>query len=108
MLERKLAEVSNNVLHLSVVNVAVLATEVGKTWNLVEEIVRNGNEDENTDRVHPNNDNGDDVGVSVGGLLEGRHRAWEGLLVDVGVEPAEDTEEGCEDIDTSDGANKLP
>lgn len=108
MLERQLAEMSDNVLHLGVVYAAVLAAEISETGDLVEQVVCDGDEDENTDRVRPDDDHGDDIGVSVTGLHELRHWGWERLLVDVGVQPSENTEESGNDVDTSNGANELP
>ncbi|KXT13275.1 hypothetical protein AC579_2498 [Pseudocercospora musae] len=99
---------TDDVLHLCVVEAAVLATEIGKGWNLVKEVVCDGDEDEYTDGVHPDDNDGDDVGVSIARLLEGRHWAWQRLLVDVGIQPSENTEESGHDIDAEDGANQLP
>jgi hypothetical protein len=66
VLQSKLGEVTNDVLHLGVVVVALFAANVGKRGDGVEEVVDDGDDDGNTDGVAPDNDNGDDVGVAFG------------------------------------------
>lgn len=108
MLQSKLAEVAKDVLHLGVVGAAVLAANVGKSRDGVEEVVDDGDDDGNTDGVTPDNNDGDNVGVAVEGLGELGHRVVKGDLVRVAGEPTEDTEEGSESIDCEDGEDELP
>lgn len=108
VLESQLAKVTDNVLHLGVVHAAVLATKIGETGNHVQQVVGDGNDNHDTNGVHPDNDQSDGVSVAVGGLLVRRHWAWERALVDVRVEPSESAEESCQNIDTKDGADELP
>lgn len=108
VLQSKLGEVADDVLHLGVVVGTALATDVGKGGDGVEEVVDDGDDDGNTDGVAPDDNNGDDVGVAVEGLDELRHGVVEGNLVRVAGEPTEDTEEGSEGIDGTDGDDELP
>jgi len=102
-----LVQVSEDVLHLGVSVAALVTSEVVEPCPFVEEVVDDGNDDGDTDRVTPDNDNGDNAGVSVV-----REKAIVvsgiGLLSSTSSEPAENTEEGSKDIDTEDGADELP
>lgn len=110
VLDRQLAKVADDVLHLSVVDVAVRAAKVGEAGNLVEREVDDGDDDGDANRVGPKNYNCGNRGVAGDGLLVPPLRVWiwEGLLVDVRVEPAEDTEEGGNCVDATDSSDKLP
>ncbi|KAG2024738.1 hypothetical protein GB937_003437 [Aspergillus fischeri] len=105
MLDSQLGEVGNHVLDLGVSLGAGLAAEVVKGGNDGEDVVDNGNDDSDTNRVTPDDNDGDDVDIAVNGELGVAGRA--GLAVVTG-EPAEDTEEGGKHIDNEDGANQLP
>ena len=110
MLERQLAQMADDVLHLSIVDAAVLAAEIVEGRNLVEEEVCDGDDDGDTDRVSPYHDSGDNISVSVADLIEPPLRVWiwKRPLVDARVEPAEDTEDGRDCVDTSNGTDELP
>lgn len=66
----ELAEVTDDVLHLAVVDGALLASKVVEVGDLVEEVVDNGDDDGDTDGVEPDDDNGDNVDLTVGTLDE--------------------------------------
>jgi hypothetical protein len=108
VLQSKLGEVADDVLHLGIVVGTALATDVGKRGDGVEEVVDNGDDDSHTNGVAPDDNDGDDVGVAVEGLGELRHGVVEGDLVRVAGEPTEDTEQSGESIDSADGEDKLP
>ena len=108
MLQSKLGEVADDVLHLSVVVAALLATDIGKRGDRVEEVVRDGDNDGNTNGVTPDDNNSDNVSVAVKGLGPLGHGVVERNLVRVTREPAEDTEESGKSIDGTDGEDKLP
>jgi hypothetical protein len=105
VLERQLAEGSNHVLDLGVLPVAVLAAELVEPRDAVEQVVDNGNDDGNTNRVSPDDDNSDNIDPAVIAELAVVRRR----VGDVGLtgEPSEDTEQGGEDIDTEDGGDEL-
>jgi len=110
VLESKLAEMTNDVLHLGVRAVALLTSKVVEPSVLLEDEVDNGDDDCNTDGVTPDDDNGDDISIAVGGE-EAVVGWWGRLLESVSTwssEPPKDTEEGGHDIDDEDGANELP
>lgn len=105
MLNGELLESSEDVLNNGVLLLAVLAAEVVQPGDLVKDEVDNGNEDGDTERVQPDDDNGDNVGpaiVTLLGKVDG--------VVDLGStrQPAEEGEEGSHDIDTKNGADELP
>ena len=94
VLDRQLAKVADDVLHLGIVHAAVLAAEVVEVWDLVEQEVGDGHDDDNTYRVSPDNDRSYNIGVAVRGLLVPplRQWVWQRLLMDRTRKPAEDTE----------------
>lgn len=105
MLDGELLESSENVLDNGVLALAVLATEVVEPGDLVEDEVDDGNEDGDTERVQPDNDDGDNVGptiVTLLGKVDG--------VVELGStrQPTEETEDGGHDVDTENGADELP
>ena len=110
MLDRKLAEMPDDVLHLGVVHVAVLAAEIVEGGNLVQEEVGDGDDNRDTNGVRPEDDDSDDIGLAVTSLpaVERAERVRERSTVDVASQPAEDTEQGGDDIDDEDGADQLP
>ena len=75
---------ADDVLHLGVMDVAVLAAEIVEGWDLVEEPVGDCDDDDDADGEGPEHDGGDHVGVAVAGLVVPplRVRVWERLLVD--------------------------
>ena len=105
MFDSQLRDVVKQVLNLRVDNRAVLAAEVVEGGDDGEDVVDDRNNDRDTNRVSPDDNNGDNVSVGVLGELSLAGRA--SLDVFTG-EPAEDTEEGSKDIDNEDGTNKLP
>jgi len=108
VLQSKLGEVADDVLHLGVVVAALLATDVGKRGDGVKKVVDDGDDDGDTDGVTPDDDNGDNVSVAVKGLGPLGHGVVEGNLVGVAGEPTEDTEEGGKSVDGTDGDDELP
>ena len=105
VLERQLAEGSNHVLDVRVLPVAVLAAELVEPGDAVEEVVDDGDDDRNTDRVGPDKNNGDNVYPAT--LLElGVVGRGVGLVVGTG-HPAEESEDGSEGIDTENGNDQL-
>ena len=105
--ESNLGESSNDVLHLGVVHVAVLATEVVEPGDLVEEVVDNGDDDGNTNGVSPDDNDGDNVGPAIETLVleEGGRRGGVGGVT---RHPTEDTEDGSEGVNTENGEDELP
>lgn len=104
VLKRQLAESSNHVLNGRVLASAVLATEVVEPGNLVEEVVDHGDDNRDTDRVSPDNDNGDNVDPAVSAEVVGA--GWVGL-VKTARQPTEQAEDGSHDIDTEDSSHEL-
>jgi len=104
-----LGQVHEDVLHLSIRSAALVTSQVIEPRPRAEQVVDDGDNNGDTDGVSPNDDNGNNGGISAGGQ-ESVSGHW--VRVDVGdttaAKPAEDTEEGCEDIDTEDGGNELP
>lgn len=105
MLNGELLEGGEDVLDKGVLALAVLAAEVVQPGDLVEDEVDDGNEDGDTERVQPDNDNGDNVGptiVTLLGKVDG--------VVELGStrQPTEEGEESSHDVDTKNGADELP
>jgi len=102
-----LVQVGKDVLHLGISVGALVASQVVEPGPLVEEIVDNRADDNDTDGVSPDDDGSDDAGVAVVGeeLVVIKRISWLSCSTS---QPAEDTEEGCENIDTEDGADELP
>lgn len=92
VLQGNLGEVHEEVLDLGIRLAALGAAEVVEPFQLVEEVVDNGNNDGDTDREGPDDHHGDDTGVAVREkvVVGGRVRG----LATVAGKPAEDTEEG--------------
>jgi hypothetical protein len=107
LLHGNLGKVAKNVLHLAVGSAALSTSEVVEPRPLVEKSVDDGNNNGDADGVDPDNNDGDNVGVTIDGESGGLG-SWVGRNSSSATEPAEDTEEGCENIDTEDGANQLP
>ena len=63
--DRDLVQVGEDVLHLGVGVAALGAAQVVEPRPLVEEEVDDGDDDRDTDRVTPDDDDGDDAGVAV-------------------------------------------
>ena len=108
VLQSKLGQVTDDVLHLGVVVAALFASNVGKSGDRVEQVVDDGDDDGNTDGVTPDDDNGDNVSVAVKGLGPLGHGVVERNLVGVAGEPTEDTEESGKSVDGTNGEDKLP
>ena len=70
MLNGELGKVTNDVLHLGVVHVAVCASEVVEPLDLVKEVVDNGNDNGDEDGVDPDNEESDRVDPTVGTLVD--------------------------------------
>jgi len=109
VLEREFAEMAKNVLHLGVLDCSVLASEICERWYHVETKVGDSDDDDDTNRVTPDDDNRDYVDVAINSLFPvvTTHRVRKRTLGDVGVEPAEDTEERGQDVNDEDSANEL-
>lgn len=105
VLERQLAEGSNHVLNGGVLAAAVLAAEGVEPCDAVKHVVDNGDDDGDTNRVGPDDNDGDNVDPSVvtepavdGGRV--------GLVRSTG-HPAEEGEDGRESVDTKNSDNQL-
>ena len=108
VLQGQFAQMADDVLHLGVVQTAVLATQVGERGDLVEQEIGDGEEDQDADGIGPDDDDCDDAGVAVLCLDEVIHWVRERALVDVRVEPAENAEQGSDSVDAADGTDELP
>lgn len=106
MLDCDLGKVHEDVLHLGVGAAALGAAEVVEPRPLVEQVVHDGDDDDDSDGVGPDDDDSDDAGVAAGEELVLGDGV--GRLANAASEPAEDAEEGSNDIDTEDGADELP
>lgn len=104
VLKGQLAESSNGVLDDGVLAAPVLATELIEPLDAVHQVVDDGDDDGDTDGVAPDDNNGDNIDPAITTLLEGGRG-----IGDLGFsgQPAEDTEDGSEDIDTEDGGDEL-
>lgn len=108
VLNRDLVQQQQRILHLGVLLLAVLAAQVVQPRDLVEDDVDDGDEDRHTDRVRPDDDDGDDIRVAVTGAQElglgdrAHHAAARAR------QPAEEAEEGRQDVDDEDRADQLP
>jgi len=102
-----LGQVHEDVLHLGVGVGALGTAEVVEPRHGAEEVVDDGDDDGDTDGETPDGEHGDDAGAAVMGqeVVLGR---WVGGLAGTAGQPAEDAEEGRDDIDTQDGADQLP
>jgi hypothetical protein len=105
VLERQLAEGSNHVLNSRVLPVAVLAAEGVEPWNLVEEVVDDGDDNGDTNGVSPDDNDGDNVDPSVITELAVDRRGVG--LVWLTRHPSEDSEDGGKSVDTENGDDKL-
>ena len=104
---RDLVQVREDVLHLGISVGALVASQVVEPAPLVEEVIDNSADDDDTDGVSPDNDGGDDRGVAVVGE-EPVVVVWIACLSKSIAQPAEDTEESGEHINTEDGSDQLP
>ena len=96
-----------NILHLRIRPTALRSAEIIQPRNLVEEVVDNSNYDRDADRVAPNHDDSDDIGMAVLrklGIV--RHRIRR--LADTASQPAKHTEQRSDDIDAENGPHELP
>ena len=107
VLNSELVEVGEEVLDLGVSLGAGLAAKVVEGGDLGKDVVDNGDDDHNTNRVTPDDNDGDNINIAVPGEGSSAVRASVGLL-DTTAQPSENTEEGGDDIDTKDGTNQLP
>jgi len=107
VLHGNLGKMGDDVLDLSIRLGALGTSKVGQPRDLVQEVVGDGADDENTNGVTPNNADGDDGSASVGGE-EGVLGNWVRRLSRIATQPTKDTEEGSKNIDTKDSANQLP
>lgn len=105
VLDGQLGQVAKQVLDLGVGAGAGLATKVVKEGDAGKEVVHHSDDDGDTNGVTPDNNDGDNVDITVDGEVGTVNGV--GLEVVAG-EPAEDTEQGGEHIDNEDGANQLP
>jgi len=107
VLHGNLGQVGDDVLDLRISLAALGTSKVGQPGHLVQEVVGDGADDDNTDGETPNNADSDDGGLAVLGE-KGVLGAWVGRLSSSITQPTEDSEESSENIDTEDGANELP
>jgi len=107
VLHSDLGEMGNDVFDLGISLGALGTSEVVQPCQLVKHVVGDGADDNDTNGVTPNNADSDNRGVAVLGKT-GVLGNWVGSLTSVATQPAEDTEEGCENIDTADSADELP
>jgi len=107
VLEGHLGNVSQDVLDLGILLVPVLAAEVVKGRDLVKKVVDDGDDNGDTDTVGPDDDDGDNVNPAITTLLEVRGRVcW--VIIEVAGQPAEDTEDSGESVNTEDSTDQLP
>lgn len=107
VLDSQLGQVSNHVLDLGVGLGAGLAAKVVQSGDDGQDVVDDSNDNGNTNGVGPDDNNGDNVDIIVDG--EVRTSGVGGVSVlPVRSQPAEDTEEGCQNIDDEDGNDQLP
>ena len=104
-LERQFAEGRNHVLNGRVLAVTVFAAELIEPRNAVEQIVDNGDDDGDTDRVGPDDNNGDNVNPAVFAKFH-IMRSGVGLIIRA-RQPAEEAEDGSKDVDSQDSTHKL-
>ncbi|GKT48036.1 uncharacterized protein ColSpa_08217 [Colletotrichum spaethianum] len=106
VLEGDLAELGENVLDEGVGDAALLAAHVVEDPEVGQDVVDEGHDDGDGDRVHEDDANGDEVGAAVLGqeAVDGRGG---GGLATATREPAEDAEKNRQNVDGGDGANEL-
>jgi len=106
VLNSDLAEMRDDVLHLCIRTTALSTSKVVQPRKLVKEIIDDGNDDRNRNRVSPNNDDSDNGSVAilgeVGSLVDRM-----GQLSSTATEPAEDAEKRGKDINCKDGEDEL-
>lgn len=107
VLHGDLGKMGNDVLNLGISLGALGTSEVGQPGDLVQQVIGNGADDENTDGETPDDADSDDGSVSVLGE-KGVVGDWVGRLSSSITQPTEDTEESGKDIDTEDGEDQLP
>lgn len=105
MLDGHLAQVSQDVLHQGVLDGALLAAHLVEALPVGHQVVDDANDDDDSQRVQPDDDNGNNVDVAIGAEL-GVGRG--GGLQTLTSEPTETGKQRGEDIDTEDGADELP
>jgi hypothetical protein len=105
VLKRQLAKRGNHVLDRRVLAAAVLAAESVEPCDAVEHVIDNGDNDGNTDRVGPDDNDSDNVSPSILTELAVVGRGV-GLVVFTG-HPAKDAEDGSKSIDTQNSDNEL-
>lgn len=99
--DRESLEVREEVLEQLVLLANLSAAEAVQGRDTAEDVVDEGNDDRDTDRVGPDTNDRDNVRPSTVG-------SGERVPVGSAREPAEETEDGRDGVDTQDGANKLP
>lgn len=108
MLNGELVEVDQDVLEVGVLLVAVLAAEVVDPVDALQTIINDGDEDDDAQRVQPDDDDGDNVGPAVGRVVKGRGRRRPHDAAAAARQPAEQAEDGGDDVDAQDGEAELP
>jgi len=108
VLDGQLAEMANDVLHLGVVNIALGTAKVREAGDNVEQVVGDGDDDGDTNRVGPHHDDSDDVGHTLAVLVvvEATHWVRDRLVADLLREPTEDGEHSGESIHNGDGSDQ--
>ncbi|GJC95128.1 hypothetical protein ColKHC_03954 [Colletotrichum higginsianum] len=106
VLESDLAELREDVLDEGVGDAALLAAHVVERVEVGHDVVDQGHDDGNGNRVHEDDADSDEVGAAVLGQETVDGRGGGGLALAAG-EPAEDTEEDGQDVDGGDGTDEL-
>ncbi|TKW53161.1 hypothetical protein CTA1_10886 [Colletotrichum tanaceti] len=106
MLESDLAELGKDVLDEGVGDAALLAAHVVERVQVGHDVVDQGHDDGDGDRVHEDDADSDEVGAAVLGQVAVDGRGGGGLTLTAG-EPAEDAEEDGQDVDGGDGTDEL-
>lgn len=107
MLKGEFAEMTDDILHLGVVDAAVLPAEISQSRDLIEDEVCNGEDNDDSYCVGPNHNHGDNACFMT--LLKEKraHRIWQRFLMRVRCEPTENTEKSGHSVDESNGADEL-
>jgi len=106
VLESNLGQVHDEVLDLGISLGALSTSQVVEPCHLVHEEVDNGADDNDTDGVAPDDNDSDDGSIMA--LEKDVLGRGIGLHVVILSQPAEDAEEGRENIDHEDGADEFP
>ena len=104
VLKRQLAESSNHILDGWVLAATVLATKSIQPCDAVEHVVDDGNDDDDTNGVSPDDNDSDDINPTV---VTEVSRPSGVSLVWLAGHPTEQSEDGSKSIDTQNGNDQL-